>query len=98
MRHPLITTLAKAGVSEALRAALTGHDNGGINGQTYTKFKDDPTSTLDVLVTGSKPLSTVLRDSIRPGPCVSDCVSIACGASSLENDVSPTTGLPALGC
>lgn len=98
MRHTFITTLAKAGIPEALRAALTGHDNGGINGQIYTKFKDDPTSTLDVLVTGSKPLSTVLRNSIRPGPCVSDCAIITCGASSLESDVSRTTGLPAPGC
>ncbi|QIE22613.1 site-specific integrase [Caballeronia sp. SBC2] len=65
MRHTFITTLARAGVPEPLRAALTGHDNGGINGQTYTKFKDDPTSTFDVLVTGSEPLSTVLRNSMR---------------------------------
>lgn len=52
MRHTFITTLARAGVPEPLRAALTGHDNGGINGQSYTKFKDGPTSTFDVLVTG----------------------------------------------
>lgn len=61
MRHTFITTLAKAGVPEALRAALTGHDNGGINGQIYTKFKDDPTSTYDALVTGASELAATLR-------------------------------------
>lgn len=61
MRHTFITTLAKAGVPEALRAALAGHDNGGINGQIYTKFKDDPTSTSEALVAGAAQLEAVLR-------------------------------------
>lgn len=65
MRHTFITTLAKAGVPEALRAALTGHDNGGVNGQIYTKFKDDPTSTYDALVKGAAQLEVVLRSSCR---------------------------------
>ncbi|WP_157160251.1 site-specific integrase [Cupriavidus sp. BIS7] len=61
MRHTFITTLAKAGVPEPLRAALTGHDNGGINGQIYTKFKDDPTSTFDALVMGASDLVATLH-------------------------------------
>lgn len=64
MRHTFITTLAKAGVPEALRAALTGHDNGGINGQIYTKFKDDPTSTYDAMVKGAAQLDCILRSQI----------------------------------
>ena len=64
MRHTFITTLAKAGVPEPLRAALTGHDNGGINGQIYTKFKDDPTSTFDALVMGASELASTLRSNL----------------------------------
>lgn len=66
MRHTFITTLAKAKVPEALRAALTGHDNGGINGQVYTKFKDDPTSTYDSLKQGTVELEAVIRLSMSP--------------------------------
>ena len=71
MRHTFITILAKAGVSEAQRAALTGHDNGGINNQTYTKLKDDPTSTYDALVTGLSELEATLRSILRYTPAAS---------------------------
>ncbi|SPD45603.1 conserved protein of unknown function [Cupriavidus neocaledonicus] len=42
MRHTLTTCLARAGVTEEIRATIEGQSHGGVNGQVYTKLKTDP--------------------------------------------------------
>ena len=65
MRHTFITTLAKAGVPEALRAAITCHDNGGINAQVYTTSKDDPTATYEHFIRGASELEAAIRSVVQ---------------------------------
>lgn len=59
MRHAFVTFLAKADVSEEWRAAITGHQYGGINAQIYNKAKQDVATTLPKIQQGLAPLVTV---------------------------------------
>lgn len=52
MRHAFITLLGKADVSEEWRAAIAGHQYGGINAQVYNKPKQDVTVSLPMIVRG----------------------------------------------
>ncbi|MDF3832149.1 hypothetical protein P3W85_04165 [Cupriavidus basilensis] len=61
MRHTLTTCLARAGISEEIRATIEGQSHGGVNGQVYTKLKTDPTATYDALVMGAEPIAVLLR-------------------------------------
>jgi integrase len=60
MRHSFTTLLAKAGVEEEWRAALTGHQFGGVNAQIYNKAKNDVAITLPKIEQGVAPLVEIL--------------------------------------
>lgn len=59
MRHSFVTLLAKAGITEEWRAALAGHQYGGMNAQVYTK-KQDVSFTCPFIIKGLEPLAVIL--------------------------------------
>ncbi len=65
MRHAFITQLAKAGVDEEWRAAIAGHQFGGINAQVYNKAKNDVSSTLPKIVQGLELLVSSFRKDFK---------------------------------
>lgn len=60
MRHAFVTLLGKAGISEEWRAAIAGHQYGGVNSQVYNKAKQDVAITLPIIVRGLEPLAEKL--------------------------------------
>jgi hypothetical protein len=60
MRHGFVTLLGKAGVEEEWRAAITGHQFGGINAQVYNKAKSDVSITLPKIELGTALLAEML--------------------------------------
>ncbi|MBR8146126.1 hypothetical protein KDW46_27610 [Burkholderia vietnamiensis] len=61
MRHTFTTTLASAGISEEIRAALIGQEFGGVNSQIYNKIKQDVSESMKVMNAISEKYSALLR-------------------------------------
>jgi hypothetical protein len=61
MRYSFVTFLSKAEVSEEWRAAITGHQFGGMNAHVYNNAKNDVSTTLPKIVHGLEPLTEVLK-------------------------------------
>ncbi len=49
LRHTFTSHLAKAGISEEMRAAITGQEYGGVNATTYAKLQDDVGSKVAII-------------------------------------------------
>jgi integrase len=65
MRHSFTTLLAKAGIEEEWRAAITGHQFGGMNAQVYNKAKNDVTITLPKIEQGVAPLVEIFSSVLK---------------------------------